>query len=88
MIQKTKNTKPQALQPESIKIETEKRVHSTETRVVDCPGVDSPRESEALVKICSVTEGCKTVRRRGALGGTESLQRKPARCIHVIPVCS
>lgn len=46
MIPKTKYTDPRELQPECIKIDNEKRVHSTETRVVDCPGVDLARKTE------------------------------------------
>ena len=48
MSQKTKHTKPQALQPKSIKIENEKWVCSTETRVVDCPEWIHPERQEPL----------------------------------------
>lgn len=66
MIPKIKYTDPWELQSKRIKIGNEKGVHLIETRVVDCPGVDLARKTEALVKIHRVTEGCETVPKCGS----------------------
>lgn len=85
MIPKTKYTDPQELQPKRIKIDNEKGVHSTETWVVDCPGVDLARKMEKDWR--RYTASLKDAKRSlvWALSAPQKLQ--PSHFSHLMPLC-